>query len=152
MIKQCAFTCQPQNNKRAQLTCGLISYRIQQFLSNMKAQTETPIPPLNSQPIPSIFGKIKTISTSSSSNFQVQFQEHSYNSTETRGKIAKLRRHTAALWAHDGDDSVGEAAIGQLDLLQKPLQPLHVELSISVDQLRRDASLAVHLSLRQIPS
>lgn len=51
---------------------------------------------------------------------------------------------TAALRAHDGDDGVGEAAIGEPRGPDEPIQALHVEGAVAVDQLRR-ATLVAHL-------
>jgi hypothetical protein len=44
---------------------------------------------------------------------------------------------TAALWTHDGDDGVGEAAPGDARGRHEPLRRLARELALAVDQLHR---------------
>jgi hypothetical protein len=44
---------------------------------------------------------------------------------------------TAALWTHDGDDGVGEAAPGDTRGRHEPLRRLARELALAVDQLHR---------------
>ena len=58
---------------------------------------------------------------------------------ESWSEIQTLR--TATLRAHDGDDGVGEAALGELHLLREILQALHVEVAVGVDELRGAAVL-----------
>lgn len=45
--------------------------------------------------------------------------------------------------AHDGDDSVREAALGELDLVDEVLQAFDIELAVAVDQLR-GAAVVLH--------
>lgn len=53
-------------------------------------------------------------------------------------------RRTATLRAHDGDDGIGEAALGELHLLREILEALHVEVAVAVDELRGAAVLRHH--------
>lgn len=45
------------------------------------------------------------------------------------------QKHTAALWANDGDNSIGETALGKPSGCHEVFEPFHVELSISINQL-----------------
>lgn len=47
-----------------------------------------------------------------------------------------IDRSTATLRAHDGDNGVGEAAFGELHLLDEILKSFHIELAVGVYQLR----------------
>lgn len=43
------------------------------------------------------------------------------------------------MWAHDGNDGVREAALGELDGLDEMVEPRDVEFAVGIDQLRRAA-------------
>ena len=54
--------------------------------------------------------------------------------------------NTATLRTHDGYNGIGEATVDEFHFLHEIVKPFHIEIPISVNQLR-DAAIFLHSSL-----
>ena len=61
-------------------------------------------------------------------------------------KKKKVNMNTATLRTHDGYNGIGEATVDEFHFLHEIVKPFHIEIPISVNQLR-DAAIFLHSSL-----
>ena len=61
-----------------------------------------------------------------------------------------VERHTATLRAHDGDDSVGEATVGELGSADEVVKTGGIEYAVAVNQLRRTALILHNLEQARV--
>lgn len=76
-------------------------------------------------------------------DFAKDCQTKQLDSERKAGKRFQLISITAALRTHNGDDGIGESAVGQLDFVHERLKPITFEFTVAVDELR-SAAIFLH--------